>query len=148
MYLLDDPMSAVDSHVGAQVGYGLLLSQFFHLMHTFQLFCAVIGPEGMLRNKTRVLVTNEMTFLKHSDLILIMKGELNFIFLSFLYSNAFSLMTTSSKNSFQDGMVEHQGTYQELMHSGALEPLLEECEKEEERRRKQDEEESDVEGCY
>ncbi|KIH62884.1 hypothetical protein ANCDUO_06827 [Ancylostoma duodenale] len=45
-------------------------------------------------------------------------------------------------------MVEHQGTYQELMQSGALEPLLEECEKEEERRRKQVEEESDVEEVY
>ncbi|EYC14726.1 hypothetical protein Y032_0039g122 [Ancylostoma ceylanicum] len=102
VYLLDDPMSAVDSHVGAQ------------------LFSAVIGPEGMLRNKTRILVTNELAFLKHSDHILIMKN----------------------------GMVEHQGTYQELMQSGALGPLLEECEKEEERRRKQEAEESDLEEVY
>ena len=49
-------MSAVDSHVGAQ------------------LFSSVIGPEGMLRNKTRILVTNEMSFLRHADLIIIMNG--------------------------------------------------------------------------
>ena len=49
-------MSAVDSHVGAQ------------------LFSSVIGPEGMLRNKTRILVTNELSFLRHSDLIIILKG--------------------------------------------------------------------------
>ncbi|VDM75291.1 unnamed protein product [Strongylus vulgaris] len=98
VYLLDDPMSAVDSHVGAQ------------------LFSSVIGPEGMLRNKTRVLVTNELAFLKHSDLVIIMKN----------------------------GMVEHVGTYQELTQSGALQPLLEECEKEHEQRRKQKEEESDI----
>ncbi|EPB75608.1 ABC transporter, ATP-binding protein [Ancylostoma ceylanicum] len=64
VYLLDDPMSAVDSHVGAQ------------------LFSAVIGPEGMLRNKTRILVTNELAFLKHSDHILIMKSKLLSIFWS------------------------------------------------------------------
>uniref|UniRef100_A0A1I7W9G3 ABC transmembrane type-1 domain-containing protein n=1 Tax=Heterorhabditis bacteriophora TaxID=37862 RepID=A0A1I7W9G3_HETBA len=52
VYLLDDPMSAVDSHVGAQ-----------------------LFTSGMLRNKTRILVTNELSFLKHSNLILIMKGK-------------------------------------------------------------------------
>ncbi|CAJ0610184.1 unnamed protein product [Cylicocyclus nassatus] len=102
VYLLDDPMSAVDSHVGAQ------------------LFSSVIGPEGMLRNKTRVLVTNELAFLKHSDLVIVMKN----------------------------GMVEHVGSYQELMQSGGLQPLLEECEREHERRKKQEEQDSDSEEEY
>ncbi|VDO18714.1 unnamed protein product [Heligmosomoides polygyrus] len=97
VYLMDDPMSAVDSHVGAQ------------------LFSSVIGPEGMLRNKTRVLVTNELSFLHHSDLIYIMK----------------------------DGRIEHQGTYKDLMQAGALEPLLEECEKEEEQRKSKVEDEEE-----
>ncbi|KAK6033737.1 ABC transporter, ATP-binding protein [Ostertagia ostertagi] len=89
VYLLDDPMSAVDSHVGAQI------------------FSSVIGPEGMLRNKTRILVTNELAVLNHSDVIFVMK----------------------------DGKIEHEGSYKDLMQAGALQPLLEECEKEEEKRR-------------
>ena len=40
IYLLDDPLSAVDSHVGKHI------------------FEQVIGPQGLLKNKTRVLVTN------------------------------------------------------------------------------------------
>ncbi|CAD6187548.1 unnamed protein product [Caenorhabditis auriculariae] len=90
IYLLDDPMSAVDAHVGAQ------------------LFNSVIGPEGMLRNKTRILVTNELSFLKRSDLILVLK----------------------------DGQIESEGSYVELMQQGALEQLLIECEEEEQERRR------------
>lgn len=93
VYLLDDPMSAVDSHVAAQ------------------LFSSVIGPHGMLRNKTRILVTNELSFLKHSDHIYVMKN----------------------------GRIDREGTYNELMQSGALEPLLEECETEEVQKRKVEE---------
>ncbi|VDL69418.1 unnamed protein product [Nippostrongylus brasiliensis] len=101
VYLMDDPMSAVDSHVGAQ------------------LFSSVIGPEGMLRNKTRILITNELAFLNQSDFIYIMN----------------------------DGKIEHRGTYKELMQSGALEPLLEECEREE-RQRKRERADSDDDEVY
>jgi ABC-type multidrug transport system fused ATPase/permease subunit len=51
VYLLDDPLSAVDSHVGKHI------------------FDKVIGPKGMLRNKTRILVTHGITFLKDVDII-------------------------------------------------------------------------------
>lgn len=51
LYLLDDPLSAVDSHVGRHI------------------FDKVIGPKGILRNKTRVLVTHGITFLKDVDMI-------------------------------------------------------------------------------
>lgn len=57
VYLLDDPLSAVDAHVGKL------------------LFKNVIGPEGILRNKTRIFVTNDISVLRYSDLILIMAGE-------------------------------------------------------------------------
>ncbi|PAV65009.1 hypothetical protein WR25_08336 isoform B [Diploscapter pachys] len=97
VYLLDDPMSAVDAHVGAQ------------------LFSAVIGPEGMLRNKTRILVTNELSFLRHSNLIVIIK----------------------------DGKIEVEGSYAELMQQGALEQLLKECEMEEKERKKTEAESDD-----
>ncbi|XP_037086606.1 multidrug resistance-associated protein 1-like isoform X1 [Pollicipes pollicipes] len=55
IYLLDDPLSAVDSHVGKHI------------------FESVIGPKGMLRKKTRLLVTHGITYLPHTDLILVLK---------------------------------------------------------------------------
>ena len=59
IYLLDDPLSAVDSHVGKEI------------------FDKVIGPNGMLRNKTRILVTHGVSFLKHFDeIVLIENGRI------------------------------------------------------------------------
>ena len=55
LYLLDDPLSAVDAHVGKHI------------------FEKVIGPQGLLRNKTRVLVTHGVSFLPEVDKILVMK---------------------------------------------------------------------------
>uniref|UniRef100_A0A4W4HCM0 ABC-type glutathione-S-conjugate transporter n=1 Tax=Electrophorus electricus TaxID=8005 RepID=A0A4W4HCM0_ELEEL len=69
LYLLDDPLSAVDAHVG---------------QHIFE---KVIGPKGMLRDKTRVMATHGMSFLYHADLILVLG----------------------------DGEVTESGSYQELM---------------------------------
>uniref|UniRef100_A0A2M4AEM2 Putative abc transporter c family member n=1 Tax=Anopheles triannulatus TaxID=58253 RepID=A0A2M4AEM2_9DIPT len=58
IYLLDDPLSAVDSHVGKH------------------LFDEVIGPRGYLAQKraTRVLVTHQVHFLKEADWIVIIEG--------------------------------------------------------------------------
>ncbi|XP_053370822.1 multidrug resistance-associated protein 1-like [Clarias gariepinus] len=55
VYLLDDPLSAVDSKVGQHI------------------FDKVIGPKGTLKNKTRVLVTHGFSFLPQADLILVME---------------------------------------------------------------------------
>ncbi|XP_077093647.1 ATP-binding cassette sub-family C member 2-like [Siphateles boraxobius] len=54
VFLLDDPLSAVDSHVGKH------------------LFEQVIGPEGLLRNKTRILVTHGISFLPYVDEIVVL----------------------------------------------------------------------------
>ncbi|XP_060071681.1 multidrug resistance-associated protein 1-like [Ylistrum balloti] len=54
IYLLDDPLSAVDSHVGKHI------------------FDEVIGPNGLLREKTRVLVTHGIGFLPKVDLIVVL----------------------------------------------------------------------------
>ena len=57
--LLDDPLSAVDAHVGKHI------------------FDQVIGPEGLLKNKTRILVTHAVNFLAQVDEILVVKdGEI------------------------------------------------------------------------
>ncbi|CAL2047891.1 unnamed protein product [Caenorhabditis brenneri] len=89
IYLLGDPISAVDAHVGS---------------HLFQ---AVMGPEGMLWNKTRVLVTNELSYLEKSDLIIVMNN----------------------------GRIEYEGRYRDLMQQSAFEQLLMECEMEDRERR-------------
>jgi len=59
VYLLDDPLSAVDSHVGKHI------------------FEQVLGPKGILRHKTRLLVTHGLTYLPQMDQILVLKdGEI------------------------------------------------------------------------
>jgi len=54
IYLFDDPLSAVDSHVGKKI------------------FDNVIGPNGMLKQKTRVLVTHGISFLPEVDQIIVL----------------------------------------------------------------------------
>ncbi|XP_056672583.1 ATP-binding cassette sub-family C member 3 isoform X2 [Monodelphis domestica] len=54
IFLLDDPLSAVDSHVAKHI------------------FDRVIGPDGMLGSKTRVLVTHGVSFLSQVDLIIVL----------------------------------------------------------------------------
>uniref|UniRef100_A0A4W6CQ51 ATP-binding cassette, sub-family C (CFTR/MRP), member 2 n=1 Tax=Lates calcarifer TaxID=8187 RepID=A0A4W6CQ51_LATCA len=55
IYLLDDPLSAVDSHVGKH------------------LFDKVIGPSGLLKDKTRILVTHGVSFLPFVDEIVVLQ---------------------------------------------------------------------------
>lgn len=69
IYLLDDPLSAVDVHVGRHI--------FDHL----------IGPEGLLSGKTRILVTHGITYLPMMDKIFVIK----------------------------DGTISESGTYKELL---------------------------------
>ena len=53
--MLDDPLSAVDSNVGKHI------------------FEKVIGPKGVLRKKTRILVTHGIGFLPQVHQIVVMK---------------------------------------------------------------------------
>nr|KAG5688633.1 hypothetical protein BaRGS_017487 [Batillaria attramentaria] len=54
IYLLDDPLSAVDSHVGKHI------------------FKKVISPGGMLKSKTRIFVTHAVHWLPSADYIVVM----------------------------------------------------------------------------
>lgn len=54
VYLFDDPLSAVDTHVGNHLFEECIMSY--------------------LRNKTRVLVTHQLQFLKKADLIVVMNN--------------------------------------------------------------------------
>lgn len=58
MYLLDDPLSAVDAHVGR------------HLFDE----CVV----HYLRKKTRILVTHQLHYLKDADYIILLK-DVNYL---------------------------------------------------------------------
>ncbi|GFR90411.1 multidrug resistance-associated protein 1 [Elysia marginata] len=69
IYLLDDPLSAVDAHVGK---------------HIFQ---NVIGPQGIIKDKTRVMTTHGVHWLPLVDAIIVMN----------------------------QGKVTEAGTYEELM---------------------------------
>ncbi|KAF9315904.1 Multidrug resistance-associated protein 1 [Podila horticola] len=56
IYLLDDPLSAVDAHVDQHL--------WEHL----------IGPTGLLKDKARVLATHGMNHLKEADQIVVLRG--------------------------------------------------------------------------
>ncbi|XP_063535449.1 multidrug resistance-associated protein 1 [Cydia strobilella] len=59
-YFLDDPLSAVDSHVGKHI------------------FDKVLGPNGLLKNKTRLWVTHNVSYLAQTDLVVVLKeGEIS-----------------------------------------------------------------------
>ncbi|KAF9912121.1 hypothetical protein BX616_010415, partial [Lobosporangium transversale] len=55
IYLLDDPLSAVDAHVGRTI------------------FDKVIGPRGLLAGKVRVFVTHQIQYLAQSTTILMLR---------------------------------------------------------------------------
>ena len=68
VYLFDDPLAALDAHVGADV------------------FQNVISNDGILKDKTRVLVTHNLWAIKHVDRIIVIR----------------------------DGKIAEDGTYQQL----------------------------------
>ncbi|XP_061404841.1 multidrug resistance-associated protein 1-like isoform X1 [Lethenteron reissneri] len=60
VYLLDDPLSAVDAHVGRHI------------------FDKVIGPSGILKGQTRVLVTHGLSFLPQvNDIVVLVGGSVS-----------------------------------------------------------------------
>lgn len=66
IYLFDDPLSAVDAHVGEH------------------LFNECINK--YLKNKTRILTTHQLQFLKKADMIVIMNNVCKFMKKMFCYA--------------------------------------------------------------
>lgn len=61
IYFLDDPLSAVDSHVGKSIFEEVISSS-----------------QGILMKKTRIFVTHSITYLSETDLIVVLKdGEIS-----------------------------------------------------------------------
>ncbi|KAL2137148.1 hypothetical protein VTI74DRAFT_7695 [Chaetomium olivicolor] len=85
VYLLDDCLSAVDSHVGR------------HIIDN------VLGPKGLLSSKTRILATNSIPVLVESDYISMLKdGEIvekgTYRQLMAMKGMVFDLIKTSGQN--------------------------------------------------
>lgn len=74
IYLFDDPLSAVDSHVGKHI------------------FDQVIGSESLIKNKTRLVVTNSLAFLHQFDRIIM----------------------------FESGRIQEMGSYDDLIRRNGL----------------------------
>jgi len=82
LYLLDDPLSAVDAHVGKHI------------------FEEVIGPKGLLARKTRILVTHGITFLPQVDNIYVLKmGQVS--------ENGTYSQLLKNKGAFADFLIQH-----------------------------------------
>uniref|UniRef100_A0A672M2M9 ABC-type glutathione-S-conjugate transporter n=1 Tax=Sinocyclocheilus grahami TaxID=75366 RepID=A0A672M2M9_SINGR len=96
VYLLDDPLSAVDAHVAKHI------------------FDNVIGPEGALKGKTRILVTHGISFLPQVDNILVMVDG-----------------RVSEMGSYQD-LLKQNGAFAEFLRNYSLEDIIEVDEEEEE----------------
>ncbi|CAL9707790.1 unnamed protein product [Knipowitschia caucasica] len=92
VYLLDDPLSAVDAHVAKHI--------FDHL----------IGPEGALKGKTRVLVTHGISFLPQVDNIMVLVDG-----------------RVSEMGSYQE-LLTQDGAFAEFLRNYSLDDLIEEDE--------------------
>ncbi|XP_025986918.1 multidrug resistance-associated protein 1 isoform X4 [Solenopsis invicta] len=81
-YFLDDSLSAVDSHVGKHI------------------FEKVIGPNGLLKKKTRIFVTHGITYLPEVDNIIVLKdGEIT--------ERGTYKQLLEKKGAFADFLVQH-----------------------------------------
>ncbi|NWU14120.1 MRP3 protein, partial [Cephalopterus ornatus] len=92
IYLLDDPLSAVDSHVAKHI------------------FDKVIGPDGVLKGKTRILVTHGISFLPQVDhIVVLVDGKI------------------SEMGSYQD-LLKQNKAFAEFLRNYALDEDVEEDE--------------------
>ncbi|KAF9112024.1 hypothetical protein BGX27_004109 [Mortierella sp. AM989] len=95
IYLFDDPLSAVDAHVGRSI------------------FEDVIGPRGLLAGKTRVFVTHQIQYLAQSTSILMLReGKMveqgNFQELMKKKAEFYQLMTEFGREATQHGFAESE----------------------------------------
>lgn len=93
IYLLDDPLSAVDAHVGKHI------------------FDKVIGPAGLLAGKTRLLVTHSISFLPQTNHIFVMaNGEIS--------ETGHYTGLLQEKGAFAEFLVEHMQNVSEEDEEG------------------------------
>ncbi|KAJ3266799.1 Canalicular multispecific organic anion transporter 2 [Chytriomyces hyalinus] len=91
VYILDDVLSAVDAHVDKHI------------------FDHVIGPNGLLRSKTRIFVTHGVHHLPDCDRVLVVKDK-----------------TIEQQGSYTELMAMEGGTFKTLMDEYARDVVMEE----------------------
>uniref|UniRef100_A0A914CJU3 Uncharacterized protein n=1 Tax=Acrobeloides nanus TaxID=290746 RepID=A0A914CJU3_9BILA len=83
LYILDDTLSAVDSHVGNHI------------------FENVIGPNGLLKDTTRIFALNSLAFLRYCDRLVVMQdGKINEI-------GTYDELLSKPDGAFAEWMREH-----------------------------------------
>lgn len=93
IYLLDDPLSAVDAHVGKHI------------------FDKVIGPTGILAGKTRLLVTHSISFLPQTNHIYVLANGV-------CTENGTYARLLEQKGAFADFLVQHMQNVSEEDEEG------------------------------
>lgn len=134
IYLLDDPLSAVDAHVGRH------------------LFDECIGPKNKLtRRQTRVLVTHQVHFLKDADWLIVLKdgaiqmqGKPNDLFKEAKEMEQFlnMLEVQEELNETSDSVASSKVSSKMSSRRGSRESMLKTDE--DERQRKSDDEKKDI----
>jgi ATP-binding cassette subfamily C (CFTR/MRP) protein 4 len=71
IYLLDDPLSAVDAAVAKHLFEELVLSEGSHRVKRYTKYCRCIC--GLLKDRLVVLVTHQVHFALSADQVLILK---------------------------------------------------------------------------
>ncbi|XP_047130955.1 multidrug resistance-associated protein 1 isoform X2 [Hydra vulgaris] len=121
IYLMDDPLSAVDTHVGKHI------------------FDQVIGNNGLLKNKTRLLVTHNLSYLPQVDQIivikdntisevgsyeeLIMNGHAFSEFIKTYYCNVYNEEAVKD-NQLKNNNIYHQEKVRVISKQASIEKLL------------------------
>ena len=91
LYLIDDPFASIDNKVGTQIFK--------------EVFC------GFLKNKTRILITNEMEGLSHADKIIYMeKGKIIFCGKYEEFHEKFGIKNLHEENNINS---DHENKYNE-----------------------------------
>ncbi|KAI7828580.1 ATP-binding cassette transporter 1, partial [Gamsiella multidivaricata] len=95
IYLFDDPLSAVDAHVGRTI------------------FEKVIGPKGLLAGKARILVTHQIQYLAQSTSIMMLReGQVveqgTYQELMRKKSDVYQLVSEYGNDSNEEGYAEDQ----------------------------------------
>lgn len=88
LYIVDDTLSAVDSHVAKHI------------------FENVLGNDGLLKDTTRIFATNSLRYLRHFDRVVVMRGG-HILFVNEAYIPTFLL----------DGTIGAIGTPEQLVNS-------------------------------
>ncbi|ODV92957.1 hypothetical protein CANCADRAFT_30952 [Tortispora caseinolytica NRRL Y-17796] len=98
VYLLDDVLSAVDQEVGNK------------------LIDKVLGPNGLLASKTRILATNSIKVLKYADSISILRNG------RIVESGSYAEAMANPESDIRALVTDYSFTHEQIRNSGSVTP--------------------------